>query len=443
LVPAQSNPGAISISTDDHVSRLWGQYSPHFDVPSTISPDIPSTCHYTFAQVLSRHGSRYPTAFKSWSYEILIDRLKADVQSFDGLYSFLKDYSYDLGADQLTAYGEHELLLSGQAFYTRYHNLTAKSLPFIRASGQDRVKKSAEKFAEGYHNANLADKTASGSLPRPSIAVIISEEDGSNNTLSIKTCPAFSMKPNVEIGINAKATWAAIFAPAIQDRLNKELVGANLTIGETIEVMDLCPFETVANSNFLTFSPFCGIFTLGEWRGYDYFQALDKYYGHGMGNPLAPTLGVGFVNELIARLTHSPVQDDTCTNHTLDSSNSTFPLDAKLYADFSHDNDMAAISAALGLYNATNSLPLTSIQDAEHSQGFSASWTVPFAARIYVEKMRCVGGDNEYVRVLVNNRVIPLQACHADELGRCKLDEFVKSLSFARRGGCWDKCFIS
>ncbi|KAF7505642.1 hypothetical protein GJ744_000577 [Endocarpon pusillum] len=381
--------------------------------------------------------------YKSAMYRLLINRLKADAQSFTGPYSFLEHYSYGLGADDLTAYGEQEMKRSGKAFYARYHNLTRNQLPFIRASDQDRVVQSAEKFSEGFHDANLADETAAETQPSPTVAVIMSEADGSNNSLSIKNCPAFSQKPNRDVGINAKARWAAIFATAIQTRLNNDLIGANLSVGEAIELMDLCPFETVASNDPSSLSPFCGLFTATEWKSYDYYQALDKYYGHGMGNPLAPTLGVGFVNELIARLIHSPVHDRTCTNRTLDSSNATFPVDAKLYADFSHDNDMEAIFAALGLYNATNPLPVSSIQDAEHSDGFSASWTVPFAAHMYVEKMGCGADDKEYVRILVNNRVMPLRTCGADGLGRCTLDSFVQSLNFARGGGFWERCYIS
>jgi Histidine phosphatase superfamily (branch 2) len=412
-------------------------------VPSIISSDLPRTCHYTFAQVLSRHGSRYPTAYKSWSYQMLIDRIKADVHSFPGPYSFLGNYSYGLGADQLTYSGEQQLFHSGRAFYARYYNLSRKYLPFVRASGQDRVVQSAEKFTDGFHDANLADEAAPWKQPSPSIAVIIREDLGSNNTLSIQSCPAFLQKPNLDVGLDAITTWASVFVPAIQGRLNKDLIGANLSIGETISLMDLCPFESVANPSLTPPSPFCALFTPVEWKSYDYYQSLGKYYGHGMGNPLAPSLGVGFVNELIARMTNSAVHDETCTNRTLDSSTATFPIDAKLYADFSHDNDMSAIFAALGLYNATRSLPSTYIQDAESSDGFAASWTVPFGARMYVEKMKCAADGEEYVRILMNNRVMPLHFCGADDLGRCTLDNFIRSLSFARCGGRWNRCYIS
>jgi hypothetical protein len=205
--------------------------------------------------------------------------------------------------------------------------------------------------------------------------------------------------------------------------------------------MDLCPYETV-HSPVGKLSPFCGLFTEKEWHEYDYYQSLGKYYGYGWGEALGATQGVGFANELIARLTSAPVDDHTSTNHTLDNSGNTFPLGAILYADFSHDNDMTSIFSALGLYNETQPLLKQTMQNAEEMKGYSASWTVPFGARAYFEKMSCAGEEEEHVRVVVNDRVLPLHTCGGDGLGRCKLSAFVDSLSFARAGGNWDKCFV-
>jgi hypothetical protein len=212
---------------------------------------------------------------------------------------------------------------------------------------------------------------------------------------------------------------------------------------ETIYMMDLCPFNTVAN-NVGKISQFCGLFTQDEWKSYDYYQSLGKYYGYSWGNPLGATQGVGFTNELIARLTHTSVEDNTSTNRTLDSSPLTFPLtkNVSMYADFSHDNDMTGIFSALGLYNDTRPLLNTTRESIKQTDGYSASWTVPFAARAYFEKMTCVGAKEELVRVIVNDRVVPLESCGADKLGRCSASTFVDSLSFARRGGDWDQCFV-
>ena len=206
--------------------------------------------------------------------------------------------------------------------------------------------------------------------------------------------------------------------------------------------MDMCPFDTVNNPTGAV-SPFCSLFTAEEWASYDYYQSVSKYYSNGAGNKLGPTQGVGFVNELIARLTEQPVKDHTSVNHTLDDNNgSTFPLTRNLYADFSHDKDITSILFALGVFNDTKPLSTSKLQSADETNGYTASRTVPFASRTYVEKMRCDGNQEELVRVIIDGRVIPLNQCtDVDELGRCTVSEFVKTLSFAQAGGRWDECF--
>ena len=69
---------------------------------------------------------------------------------------------------------------------------------------------------------------------------------------------------------------------------------------------------------------------------------------------------VGYVNELLARLTHRLVSDRTQTNGTLDSDGETFPLGRGIYADFSHDNEMVAIYAAVGRFRQGRDLAVGS-----------------------------------------------------------------------------------
>ena len=168
-----------------------------------------------------------------------------------------------------------------------------------------------------------------------------------------------------------------------------------------------------------------------------------KYYGYGAGNALGPTQGVGWVNELIARLTNSPVIDGTTTNQTIDGNPTTFPVGPKypLFADFSRDITMTAIFFALNLYSDLPPLSNTTVEEVKDTNGYSTPWTVPFAARAYFEKMVCKGEKEELVRAVINDRVVPLEKCGADKYGRCKLKAFVKSLAFARSGGKWADCF--
>ncbi|KAI1377772.1 phosphoglycerate mutase-like protein [Hypoxylon crocopeplum] len=421
------------------IARSWGQYSSSFSVPSKISASVPRDCEVTFAQVLSRHGARDPTTHKSLAYGAVVDRIHDNVADYGRGFKFIKDYKYTLGAEQLTLFGEQQMVNAGLKFYERYQHLASTHSPFVRSSGQERVVESAKNWTQGFHQAKLADGHSDAPDEYPYNILVIPETDGFNNSLSPDLCPAF--EDSRHDNHDEQSTWIGLFVPPLTERLNQNLPGANLSDQETIYMMDLCPFNTVANDK-AKLSEFCYLFTVEDWHDYDYYQSLGKWYGYGNGSPLGPTQGVGFVNELLARLTGQPVMDQTTTNSTLDGSKTTFPLHHALYADFSHDNDMMDIFAALGLYNLTDPLPGDRRISAQEAKGYSASWVVPFAARLYVEKMTCGGDKEEFVRILVNDRVIPLQSCGADALGRCTLSRFVESQSFAKNGGHWDKCFL-
>lgn len=422
------------------ISKLWGQYSSFFSVPSEIDSSTPDDCEVTIGIALSRHGARYPTASKTTAYGATIARLQKSVTNYGKGYEWLKDYEYNLGSEDLTDFGQDQMIYSGKAFYERYIGLAEKTEPFIRASGSDRVIMSSHNFTQGFY----ASRGESGDDYTDGI-LVIPEEPGINNTLSHGTCSSF--EDNDEIGDNsAQTAWGNKFLPPLRDRLNRNLHKAKLSLQETIYLMDLCPFNTVNTPDGVGQSRFCDMFSTEDWRSYDYYMTLGKYYEYGNGNAMGPTQGVGYVNELVSRLTRKPVDDHTTTNRTLDANPDTFPLDRALYADFSHDNTMVSIFSAMGLYNSTSKLPKHHIVPAIRAHGYSSAWVVPFAARMYVEKLEC-GATNEekgeeYVRVLINDRVMEMETCGGDEYGRCKLEDFVESLSFARQGGHWNKCGI-
>ncbi|CAN9228197.1 unnamed protein product [Alternaria alternata] len=353
-------------------SHFWGQYSLWYSVPSDINVAPPKGCEVTFANVLSRHGGRDPTLGKTLAYHILIADIQNTSTSYPKEFRFLKDYDYTLGADELTDAGRQEMVNSGAHFYRRYQKLIDDNVPFVRAGGQHRVVESAEKWLAGVAQS-LKEEPRKIDVHLRAVHIMVS-------------------------GIGRSMSWADKFVPPIQQRINSAL-GTNLSATSIVYLMDI-------------------IFTEKEWREYDYFQTLGKFYGYGVGNPLGPTQGVGY-----------------------SSDPETFPLDRKVYADFSHDNDISGVLAALGLYNRTKPLSNTTIEDTKKTHGYSAAWSVPFAARLYVEKLQCKHEKEELVRVIVNDRVHPLDFCGGDKHGRCTLSKFVDSQSFARSGGLWDQCY--
>ena len=143
---------------------------------------MPPGCKLQMAQILSRHGARYPTASKTISYNRTIQKIKSKVDRFSGKYAFLQDYEYTLGVDQLTLFGQHEMVNSGMKFYGRYRSLAKHLDPFVRASSEVRVVESAQNFTQGYHQIKQADPAASIEGVAPLSILVISEADGSNNT---------------------------------------------------------------------------------------------------------------------------------------------------------------------------------------------------------------------------------------------------------------------
>lgn len=166
-------------------------------------------------------------------------------------------------------------------------------------------------------------------------------------------------------------------------------------------------------------------------------------YGQGLGR----VQGVGYINELLARLTETPVRDNTQTNRTLDASPETFPLNRTIYADFSHDNQMIAIYAAMGLFKQVGGLNPC---HPDPKRTWVTSQMTPFSGRMVVERLICTASyrsqtaeSGTFVRILVNDALQPLEFCEAGSDGLCALDAFVESQSFARNDGEGDfeKCF--
>ncbi|KAI0638614.1 phytase [Trametes polyzona] len=417
--------GPASIGVSREVQQSWSMYSPYFAAEEYQPP--PASCKISQVNIIQRHGARFPTSGASKRIKTALGKLQAAEDYTDPLLSFVKNYTYTLGQDDLVALGAAQSSGAGKEAFERYASLVSnENLPFVRASGSDRVVATANNWTAGF-------ALASEDRFKPVLSVIISE--AANDTLDDNMCPA--------AGDSDPQTnqWLAQFAPPMTARLNAGAPGANLTDTDTYNLLTLCPFETVATEQR---SRFCDIYEeLQAEEAFAYNADLDKFYGTGYGQPLGPVQGVGYINELLARLTSQPVSDHTQTNSTLDSSPETFPLNRTLYADFSHDNQMVAIFSAMGLFKQP--APLDPVKP-DPARTFRVQRIVPFSARMVVERLECEKEGEEkaqHVRVLVNDAVQPLEFCGGDKDGLCKLDAFVESQAYARNNGEGDfeKCF--
>ncbi|KAJ7581514.1 acid phosphatase [Mycena floridula] len=423
-VPQQPSSALFANEPTFDIQKSWAQYSPYFSVTPYQSP--PDGCEITQVNIIQRHGARFPTSGSGARIQAALAKLQAFQPYSEPSLMFLNDFAYNLGTDDLVPLGAAQSDAAGRVDFTRYQALVAENnLPFVRSSSSDRVIKSATNWTAGF---SLASKH----VYTPSLSVIL-REDG-NDTLDDHGCP------NIGSSDPQTNAWLARYAPAVAARLNKKAgVNLNFTDIDVYNLISMCPFHTVAATETLvtSLSPFCSLFDAEDFRDFEYSGDLDKYYGTGYGQDLGRVQGVGYVNELLARLTGKPVVDHTQTNTTLDSSPVTFPLNRTIYADFSHDNEMIAVYSALGLFNQSTPLDPTC---SGGRRTWIAAHMVPFSARMITEKLACQG--KEFVRILVNDALQPLEFCQGKD-GLCELDAFVQSQAYARNDGDGDfeRCF--
>nr|AWT08572.1 PHYA [Pichia kudriavzevii] len=132
------------------------------------------------------------------------------------------------------------------------------------------------------------------------------------------------------------------------DRLNSQAEGIVFDAKSVKEMQDLCAYETNNNG----FSHFCGLFTQQEWEDYEYYNSWTWYNSNMFGSPNGRAIGISWVEEFKQRLTGSSKfnwETLGLQNTTLDANPTYFPVDQKLYFDFSHDSIITSIFTALGM----------------------------------------------------------------------------------------------
>ncbi|KAH9836797.1 histidine phosphatase superfamily [Rhodofomes roseus] len=430
----------VGVDVPVRIQRFWGQYSPYY--PAGEYMPVPTGCNVTQVNILHRHGARYPSHSNAPDYKSAVAKLlQADKYKVPEL-EFLKDYEYVLPEDHLVALGAEQSWESGIEAYERYARLVMSEEDFfVRASDQERVVDTAGNWTRGFADGSRGKV-------KPRVDLLLSEK--LNDTLD-NNCP------NASEADEEMATWVHQFAPPIAKRLAKAAPGANVSEEDVFGLMSMCPFESIAHAKVephlkKTHSKFCDLFAEDEWPAFEYHGDVEKYYKTGPGNPLGPVSGIGYVNELLARLTDSPVEDHTQHNDSL-----PFPLRKRLYADFTHENLMVAVYAAVGLFNVEEGEAPNPKKMPKHwdRRVWRASRMVPFSARMIVERLECgrVRAEEEqeelddgwtFVRIFVNDALQPLEFCGAKTReGMCRLDAFVKSQGYARRDGDGDfeKCY--
>ena len=204
------------------------------------------------------------------------------------------------------------------------------------------------------------------------------------------------------------------------------------------------------------YSAFCDLFTYEEWQGFEYSIDLDFAGDNYFQSPTGRAVGIGYVEEVLARLTNHTITSVTGQdNITLDNNTVTFPLNQTLYFDFSHDTNIAGILTAFGL---TQFAPLLPTSGPPPNQQLIVSHLQPFGARLDIEIINAPqpvaanrteagnaytsGPPTSYVHFIINQRSLPLgaslSACGQRTDGWCELNTFIQIQSQSLANASYD-----
>ncbi|KAM6489807.1 phosphoglycerate mutase-like protein [Amanita muscaria] len=411
--------------------KHWGSLSPWYSVGKGAfgldsEPGTPEGCRVTGLHFLHRHGARYPSSWSEYGSPAgLAGKLHDAASQWNatGKMKFLNEWTYKLGQEVLTPFGRQQLVDLGVSMRLKYGYLLknfseTNTIPVFRTESQDRMVASALNFAIGFFGYPFEGQYQQ--------SITIEGKDFKNTLAPFYTCPnAFEPKRGGRGAWYVKK-WANKYLKDAQTRLQKQIRGFDLSIEDVYTMQLLCPYETVA----IGYSKFCELFNREEWEGFDYSWDLNLWYDSAFGSPVGRVQGIGYVQELIARLTHTPISThNSSTNATLDDNPITFPLNDSLYVDATHEVVVLNIITALNLttFAAEGPLPVTHIP---RKQSFKSSQLAPFATNIQFQLLQCSTLPDPQIRIIINDGVAPLtgiKGCPEQRDGMCPINRFVEA----------------
>ena len=470
-----------------HSNRV-GQLSPYRDNDDDLfgvkDIGLPDGCQIEQVHTLQRHAQRFPTGYfdDGINDENFADKLSNFTSAngnstFIGPLAFLNAYRYLLSEDYLTGIGASTEFASGVSFWNRYgrilynavpgqlqynatyHNLTARPKPVLRTTSQSRIENSQISWALGFFGPSFYEVSmpslesfGNGSL----FDVVIIPEGGTyNNSLaSYDSCPAPYETVAGEIGdYQMFDQYVPLYIKDATARVNQYAPqGFAFNDNDTYAMQSICAYETA----YIGMSDFCNLFTEEEWMGFE--QTLDIEYqnDYGFGNPSGRAQGLGYLQELLARLTDQYItSSNSSVNTTVTNNPKDFPLGQPFYADFSHDDILVSTLTAMSM-DYFHELPDLNAYPPDPDRHFILSRMTPFGARLITEVIGCsdenptaqhdhrtyyyptqYGYDasnapHKFIRMRLNNGILPLDtirggSCAGRTDGMCAIEDFLAS----------------
>ncbi|OAA70268.1 Histidine phosphatase superfamily, clade-2 [Cordyceps fumosorosea ARSEF 2679] len=489
MVAAGSNASAHVLTDAKSASSSWGELSSYADNREDAFGvgyvGLPDGCQVESVSTLQRHAERFPDSVDNVTTGGFAQKL-ADYKRgnkgkhFTGPLKFLNSYQYILNnTGLLTGIGANTEFGRGVAFWNNYGrtlfdaqtaqlqysavfggNGTERPKVTLRTTSQSRIENSQINWALGFFGPSF------NATPEPDLlhwtapfsTVIIPEGGTENNTLaSYDGCTNSDTKANNDLAAFHQERYIKIYARAAAERLASHApAGFSFTAEDVYAMQMTCAYEY----GYVGQSDFCQLFTAAEWAGFETVLDQQYYYLYAYGNPTGRAQGVGYVQELLARLEHQYISvGNSSVNATFDDNGKTFPLGQKVYADFSHDDIIISALTALSVDYFKSAPTLDEFPPATGAH-FTLSHLTPFGANLVTEQIGCAAPDpapvenrrvaytagqygyeaknatHKFIRMRLNNGIIPLNTIRGGKCGDatsgrldglCELGAFLES----------------
>lgn len=368
--------------------------------------------------VFARHGERYPTEPVAKRLKAVFDKLKnADVKKQEGPLSFIKDWEFFIpGPDWCgmeTLYGDFNgfqtMFDFGKSIQLKYGYLYKdcdEKLPIFTA-GKRRCVDSAEEFGKGFFNDDDEKYNAQAK-------VIVLDETKRMGADTLTT--SVSCKKYIRHGEYYKHPFIGKYMISEAKRLNTLSPGFNITAKDVYALAVFCAYELDAVGE----SRVCDALSLNTFVELEYFRDSEMWYEKAA-HPYSFALGSVYVDAMIKLFEEQETKEN-------------------LFFSFTHDTELLHFMNALGIFEYQKED--LSTRNIDFLRFFKTSELVPMGARIVIERYTI--NKEHYIRVLINDAVIPIPECQNGPFFTCKLTKLNHIVSEKMKGNNFvDKCRIT
>ncbi|PYH47385.1 histidine phosphatase family protein [Aspergillus saccharolyticus JOP 1030-1] len=413
---------AQQVFDGDNFLKYDGIRGPYVDRKSYgISRDPPPQCTVDQVVMVKRHGERYPASGEGPSIEVALKKVNSTVQSLEsgkGDLDFLRgNWTYYVPSDCYEAEtftgpyaGLAEAYSHGQQYRARYahlwtNNSSSSSAPLVLplfAAEYQRIIDTARRFGEGFvgeenYSTQAAMNLVSESSSRGADSLTPSCHQ--DDSTARDKCNAYPYRlPQFD---------------AAAERLNAQYKGLNLSWSDVVTLMTMAAYELNARSE----SKWIDVFTTDEWVSFSYIWDVNFYYCAGPGNKYIRAVGANYLSASLSLLQQGP------------------SAAGSLFFNFAHDSNISPIIAALDIANPPQDLPTDRVA-FDLQQHWRITDIIPMGGRLTIERLNCsagsaLGAAGIYVRLVLNEAVVPLRSCQDGPGYSCSLQryaEFVQGL---------------